>query len=151
MPPAPPTPDAGAAAPVQADPRQLVQAVAQSAGWQVAQDGDLWHITVPIGALRKQTVDVDFSRKDDAGHSIISYTSKCGPATGNNAMLLLKYNTQMMHGAFAIQDTDAGPFVVVQANQLADAVDGMEVTRVVTAIAWQADKAEEKLGGEDKY
>jgi hypothetical protein len=66
-------------------------------------------------------------------------------------MTLLRYNAQMLHGAFAVQKSDAGELIVVQANQLADTADPLEVTRVITAIAWQADKVEEKLGGSDAY
>jgi hypothetical protein len=41
--------------------------------------------------------------------------------------------------------------IVVQANQLADTADALEVTRTVSAVAWQADKAEEKLTGTDTH
>ena len=143
--------DFGDLAPSAVDPKQLVRTVAQSAGWQVEEHGDSWQITVPIGSLRKQTVTVDFAGRDENVHGIISYTSKCGPASEKNALLLLKYNMKMTHGAFAVQDTDAGEYVVVQANELADALDAMEVTRVITAIAWQADKVEEKLSGNDDH
>jgi hypothetical protein len=64
-------------------------------------------------------------------------------------MVLLKFNQQMVHGAFAVQATSSGDMVVVQANQLADTADALEVTRTLTAVAWQADKAEEKLTGGD--
>jgi hypothetical protein len=57
----------------------------------------------------------------------------------------------MVHGAFAVQNTGSGDIAVVQASQLADTVTPLDVTRVVTAIAWQADKVEEKLlGGGDQ-
>jgi len=131
------------------DPRELVRKVAESAGLKIQEDGDLWQITVPIGSLRKQTVTVNFGTKDDAGHGLISYSSVCGPATPQNAMLLLKFNQQMVHGAFAVTSTSSGDVVVVHANQLADTADALEVTRVLTAVAWQADKAEEKLTGGD--
>jgi hypothetical protein len=41
--------------------------------------------------------------------------------------------------------------VAVRANELAKMVDPLEVTRVITAIAWQADKVEEKLLGSDDH
>jgi hypothetical protein len=41
--------------------------------------------------------------------------------------------------------------IVVQSNQLANMADPLAITRVMTAVAWQADKAEEKLGGGDRY
>ena len=65
-------------------------------------------------------------------------------------MTLLRYNTKMVHGAFAVKKSTAGELIVVQANQLADTADPLEVTRVITALAWQADKVEEKLIGGDE-
>ncbi len=133
------------------DPRQIVRQVAQAANWRIEEHGDQWNVVVPVGPLRKQTVTVNFAGKDEAGHRILSYSSICGAASEQNAMILLRYNTQMVHGAFAVQKTEAGDFVVIQANQLMETLDPLEVTRVLTAVAWQADKAEEKLdGGRDQ-
>ena len=134
-----------------ADPKQIVRSVVDAAGWQTQEAENVWHVTVPIGALRKHTVTVDFDGKDEEGHNVISYTSICGPASEKNAMALLRYNMKMVHGAFAVQDTGSGEMVVVQANQLAHTADPLEVTRVMTAVAWQADKVEEKLGGGDRF
>lgn len=138
-------------APVARDPKALVRSVAQSAGWQVREEGDLWHVVVPVGPLRKQTVLVNFAAKDTEGHAVIGYASMCGPSTPENAMLLLKFNQQMVHGAFAVQSTPSGDMVVVQANQLADSADPFTINRIVSAVAWQADKAEEKLTGADSH
>jgi len=41
--------------------------------------------------------------------------------------------------------------VIVQANQLSDTADALEITRTITALAWQADKVEEKLTGKDLH
>jgi hypothetical protein len=138
-----------ALAPVPRDPKALVRSVAQAAGWQVQEAGDVWQVVVPVGPLRKQTVTVNFAAKDSEGDAIIAYSSVCGPSNPQNAMLLLKFNQQMVHGAFAIQSTPAGDMVAVQANQLADAADPLAVNRLITSVAWQADKAEEKLTGQD--
>lgn len=136
--------------PVARDPRTIVRTVAQSSGWQIEEFGDLWHIRVPVGSLRKQTVTVNFAAKDPEGQAIIAYSSICGPASPENAMHLLKFNQQMVHGAFAVQNTPSGDMVVVQANQLGETADALQVMRLVTAVAWQADKAEEKLTGGDE-
>jgi len=143
--------DFGDLAPATIDPQSLVRSVASAAGWQIQEAGDAWQIVVPIGALRKQTVVVEFGRKDDEGHDLISMASICGPASEKNAMALLRYNTKMVHGAFAVQATPSGEMIVVQANRLADTADALALTRVLTAVAWQADKAEEKLGGGDRF
>lgn len=132
------------------DPQQLVRSVAQAAGWEIQETEELLRVTVPIGSLRKQVVTVSFSGQDAAGHSVISYSSICGPASERVAMTLLRFNSKMVHGAFAVQKTSSGDVIVVQANHLAETADSLEVTRVVTAVAWQADQAEEKLLGGDE-
>ncbi|PQO43337.1 SPFH domain-containing protein [Blastopirellula marina] len=132
------------------DPRQLVQTVAQSNSWASAADGDGFVVTVPIGSLRKQNVHISFDRKDDDGQDLITFQSYCGPATERNAVALLRYNTKMIHGAFAFATTPAGEMIAVQANELAETADALGLTRIVTAIAWQADKVEEKLLGTDE-
>ncbi|MCL4207628.1 MAG: SPFH domain-containing protein [Pirellulaceae bacterium] len=143
--------DFGDLTPQAPDAKQLVRAVAQSAGWKWNESGDVWSVVVPIGTLRKQTVHVDFTVKDDDGNAVLGFSSVCGPASDRNAMALLRYNTKMIHGAFAVQQTPAGEMIVVQGNQLASIADPLQVTRAITAIAWQADKVEEKLGGGDNY
>lgn len=141
----------GAAAPVARDPRQLLRSVIQASGWTTQEQGDVWSITVPITALRKQVVNVDFSRKGQGGHALIAYSSTCGPANDRNATALLRFNTQLVHGAFAIVSTASGDMIVLQANQLADAATAFEMNQIVTSIAWQADKVEETLGGTDTH
>lgn len=143
--------DFGNLQPLVRDPKQLVRGVAQASGWQLNETGEAWEMIVPIGALRKQTVTVRFDRTDDNGHKLLAFSSVCGPASPNNALALLRYNTKMIHGAFAYEETPSGEMIVVQGNQMADTADPLDVTRVITAIAWQADKVEEKLMGEDQF
>jgi len=136
--------------PAVTDPKVLVRTVAQSAGWQSLESGETWQIVVPVGSLRKQTVDVRFDQKDPEGHPLISYSSVCGPSTPENAMQLLKFNAQMVMGAFGVQSTESGDVVVVCASQLAATSTALDVSRTITAIAWQADKVEDNLTGGDK-
>ena len=143
-------PDFGDLAPVTTDPKAMIRAVAAAAGYTVAESGDAWQVTVPVGPLRKQLVHVDFGRTDDAGHPIVAYWSICGPAAEHNAMTLLEYNTKLLHGAFAVKQLDGARLVVIQANQLAETLDQLEVSRVLSAVAWQADKVEQKLVGDDE-
>ncbi|MEX2185978.1 MAG: SPFH domain-containing protein [Pirellulales bacterium] len=134
-----------------ADPKAMVRAAAESAGGTIAESGDTWQVTIPVGPLRKQHVTVDFAHKDEHGNAMISFTSNCGAATPESALSLLRYNTKMVYGAFAIADTPSGSTAVLQANQLASTANLPEVTKLLTAIAWQADKVEEKLGGVDLH
>jgi hypothetical protein len=143
--------DFGELAPVTTDPKSMVRSVVTAAAYKLEEAGDSWHITIPIDTLRKQRVTVEFGGTDEAGHPIVAYWSICGPALEKNAMALLRYNTKMLHGAFAARQVEGTEMVVLQANQLAETLDPLEVSRVLSAIAWQADKVEQKLVGGDKY
>jgi hypothetical protein len=136
-------------APTTKDPKFMVRSVAEGAGYKMTESGDTLHVTVPIGTLRKQGVYVEFGKSDEAGHDIVAYWSICGPAVDKHAMTLLRYNTKMVHGAFAVKEVGGQSMVVLQANQVAETLDPLEVSRVLSAIAWQADKVEQKLTGGD--
>ena len=144
-------PDFAALAPVTTDPKSMVRGVAQAAGYKIAESGNTMRITVPIGSLRKQLVTIEFGQTDESGHSMVGYWSICGPVTEKNAMSLLRYNTQLLHGAFAARQVGGAEVVVIQANQLAETLDPLEVSRVLSAVAWQADQVEQKLLGGDEY
>jgi membrane protease subunit (stomatin/prohibitin family) len=144
-------PDFAALAPVTTDPKAMVRGVAQAAGYKIAESGNTMQITVPIGSLRKQLVTVEFGQTDESGHSLVGYWSICGPVSEKNAMSLLRYNTQLLHGAFAARQVGGAEVVVIQANQLAETLDPLEVSRVLSAVAWQADQVEQKLLGGDEY
>jgi len=141
-------PDFSGLSPVQVDPKAMVRSVAAASSYAVEEAGETFRITVPIGGLRKQVVRVQFDEKDDEGNSVVKYNSTCGPANEKNSMALLRYNTKMVHGAFAVETIDGQEAIVVQANQLAEAMSVMDVTRVLTAIAYQADKVEQTLLGD---
>lgn len=133
------------------DIRSLVRRVASTSKWTVKEQGDQWAMTVPVGSLRKQTVYATYGRKDDDGHELICFWSPCGPANPNNAVTLLRFNHQTLHGAFAFQPSEnGGEELVLRSNLLADTTDPMEILRVVSAIAFQADEVEQQLTGADE-
>ena len=135
---------------VAVDPKAVVRGIATAAGYQVVESGDTWHITVPIGSLRKQVVHVEFTRAGDSGPAMVTYWSVCGPASEQNASALLRYNTETVYGAFAIKKVEGQDKVILQANQIADTISPIEVSKVLSAIAWQADQVEQKLVGTDE-
>ena len=137
-------------APVAFDPKAMVRAVVQAGGYQLHETGETWRVTLPLGSLRKQIVTVQFGKTDQDGHAIVTYWSICGPALEKNAMSLLRYNTKMVQGAFCARKIGEAEMVVLQANQLAETMDPLEVSRVLSAVAWQADKVEQKLVGGDE-
>jgi membrane protease subunit (stomatin/prohibitin family) len=132
------------------DVRDLVRSVITAGGYALEESGDTWRVTLPIGSLRKQVVRIGFGQSDDGGHPIVTYSSTCGPFNDKNAAALLRYNTKMIHAAFAVESIAGRDMIVLRANQMVDTLDPAAVTRVLPAIAWQADKAEEKLVGSDE-
>jgi hypothetical protein len=132
------------------DPKATVRAIAEAGGYQVVESGETWHITVPIGSLRKQVVHVEFTQAGPSGPAMVTYWSVCGPVSEQNASALLRYNTETVYGAFAIKKIDGQDKVILQANQLADTLSPVEVSKVLSAIAWQADQVEQKLVGSDE-
>ena len=127
----------------------MIRNVAESAGYKIAEEGNSLHLTVPLGELRKQVVRVDLEQTDREGHAMICYWSVCGPLNPRNALTLLRYNTKMLHGAFAVREVGGQEMVVLQTNHMAETLDPLEVSRTLSAVAWQADRVEQKLTGTD--
>jgi membrane protease subunit (stomatin/prohibitin family) len=132
------------------DPKAVVRTTATAGGYTIEESGDTMQITVPVGTLRKQKVTVEFGQKDSSGNAIVNYWSICGPFEEKNAAALLQYNLNTIHGAFAVKEIDGKKIVVLQTNQMAETLNSMDVSRVLPAIAWQADQVEEKLIGADQ-
>ncbi|MBU4272666.1 MAG: SPFH domain-containing protein [Planctomycetes bacterium] len=142
-------PDFSKLAAATADPMGMVRTVAASAGYQIAESAGALRITVPVGPLRKQVIHVEFGQKDPTGNAVLNYWSVCGPYDEKNAADLLRYNTGMLHGAFAVKKIGEAEMVVLQTNQLAESITALDVSRVLSAIAWQADQVEQKMVGGD--
>ena len=71
------------------------------------------------------------------------------PSIFGGRQALLRYNAKLVHGAFAFEKVGDHEMVTLQESLLADSLTGPLVSQVLTAIAWQADKIEEKLTGKD--
>jgi len=137
-------------APVTVDPEGMVRNVAEAAGYPVERQDDVLRVTVTLAELRKQVVYVDFKRNDTKGNSMVHYWSICGPAHSRNATALLRYNTKLLHGAFAFREVAGTEMVVLQANHMSETIDPLEVSRTLSALAWQADRVEQQLTGGDE-
>ncbi len=107
-------------------------------------------MTIALSALRKQQVQIGWSQ-DGQGHGVINFSTVCGAFKPEAAATLLQYNGQLMHGAFAVDNSASGPQVVLRANVLSDTTNALDLMRVLTSLAWQADQMEEKLTGSDLF
>ena len=139
------------APPSAVDPRALVQAVAQAAGYTLDTSGPTWQITVPVGTLRKQLLYVEFPPAQVGEGAALAIWTPCGPARPDSALQLLQYNAQLMYGALAVRDIQGSPTVVLQALVPLAGLDPVALTRTLSAIAWQADQLEQKLTGQDTF
>lgn len=144
-----PGPNFADLAAVSVDPKALVRSVATAAGYTISESGDRMQVVVPVGPLRKQRVDVEFPAGAQA-EQVVRFWSVCGPATEQNSMALLRFNASLAHGAFAVSKLGDQEMIVLQTNQALTGLNALEVGRVLAAIAWQADQAEERLTGADQ-
>ncbi len=133
------------------NPQEVIKTAAENAGFALNDLSSEFVLTVPIGTLRKQQVHVGFDRADEAGHPLVTIWSSCGPASDRNALTLLRFNSKLVYGAFAVRKHEAGEMLVLTSNVLADSLTPATVTQIVSAIAWQADQVEEKLSGKDTH
>lgn len=143
-------PDFSQLAPATTDPKAMVRSVAEAAGYEVAESDEKLQIIVPLGPTRKQRIYVQFARSEETGHPVARFWSVCGPLVEKNALALLRYNATILHGAFATMTVGGREMVVLQASHLAEALDPLEVSRTLAALAWQADQVEQKLTGSDE-
>ena len=128
------------------DARKLVASVANASGWEWTDvNSHTVALTVPLAAANRQRVIVEFDRRDESGHELIHFHSVCGRAAHEHAMSFLRLNRRLAHGAFSIEPTESGEMIVLSANQLADTADPLEISRAITAIAWQADEVEKQI------
>ncbi len=130
-----------------ATPKQMVEGLAKQSGWKVEEKNGNLELTIPLGSMRRQQLTVEFDKKDGDGHGLISFWTGCGSIASSNAMALLRYNDQLIHGAFALRRSNDSEQLVIRANLLSDTADALEITRTAASIAWQADQVEQQLSG----
>lgn len=123
-----------------AEIQEMIRNAAGQTGWTIAESAQQWKLTLALGPLTKQDVHVDFSGTDEAGHRIVSIWATCGELDVANALALLRHNAQIIHGAFAVIRAEGADVLVIRGNLLADTADPLELTRTITAVAWQANQ-----------
>ncbi|MBN2559710.1 MAG: YbjN domain-containing protein [Phycisphaerae bacterium] len=134
------------------DTEELLRRVVAEAGFEYDKTRAGYRVIVPIGESRRQQVHVLFNGRDDEGHDVISFLSVCGPADERRAMTLLRFNSKLVYGAFAVKRIEDRDYFVVTANQLAATADADEIRKQLAEVAKRADAVEMKLSsGGDVY
>ncbi len=140
-----------ASLPPSVEPKALVEAVAQAAGYRLETGGPTWQMTVPVGALRKQILYIEFPREQAGESAALRIWTICAPARAETALQMLQYNAQLMYGALAVREIQGVPTLVLQAAVPQAGLDAVALTRTVSALAWQADQLEQTLTGQDVH
>lgn len=133
------------------DPLQLVKTVARQSGYVLEEFGNTLKITVPVGNLRKQVVWCSYEQSREGGQNIVRFWSVCGPASEQNAAMLLRHNAQLTFGAFAFHKVNNQELIVIQMSLPANSLTIVDVARFIPALAWQADRFEESLSDQDIF
>lgn len=129
----------------------MVRTAIAAAGYQVDESSQPWRVAVPIGPMRKQLVCVEFTAAAGGGPGGVACWSICGPYREENAAQLLRFNMSLVLGAFAIRKVGAQEMTVLQVNLPAATLSVPEISRALSAIAWQADQVEQSLFGTDEF
>ncbi|WP_460183448.1 SPFH domain-containing protein [Thermopirellula anaerolimosa] len=127
----------------------MIRSTAEAARHTVEPHEAGLRITVSVRELRKQFVYVEFVEPTQEHGPFVRFWSVCGPAGEKNAAALLRYNARLLYGAFAFHKVGGQDMIVLQANVLTEGLTPAEVSRILSAIAWQADAVEQRLTGQD--
>jgi hypothetical protein len=142
-----PSPEAAAT-----ETEELLQRIAVASEFATEKTASGYQVTVPLGEDRKQRVHVVFSGHDDEGHDVISFMSICGAYDAKHASTLLRFNSKLTYGSFAIKTVEGQEYFVVTSNQLASAASADGIRKVLFEIARRADGIEAQLSkGQDVF
>ncbi len=157
-----PQPDAGAASealepyehPEPADPdvSRLVQEFVNRSRQEVSPSGRGWRLVVPLSLDRRQAVYVGTGGTDAFGRALVSLVSVCGPVNDRDCRRLLKLNSRIVEGHFAIRVLRGEEYFVVIENLAVNALATVDSQALVQRIAEMADSLEDRLSrGRDIY
>lgn len=129
----------------------MISEFATKSGYSVEEvDGKL-KIAVPVGDLRRQIVWCSLAQAKATEEYVVRFWSVCGPASEKNAATLLRMNSRLAIGAFAFEKVDGQELIILHTSMPAPTLTLYDVARILPALAWQADRVEEKLSQEDVY
>jgi membrane protease subunit (stomatin/prohibitin family) len=124
-------------------------------GYTVEVSDGIYCLTVPISSLRQQLVYIQ-QNNDGNGqtNTTLRVWSNCGNVQPAQALQLLRSNNRLVYGAFAlVENPGSSDLLTIQANVLSQSIESAELTRMIHAIAFQADQYEQQLSSEasDRY
>lgn len=124
---------------------EVMRRIAEESGYEHEKIDAGWRIKMPMGEDRKQIVYVTFNGHDDDGNDLISFFSVCGEVLQTHAMDLLRFNSSLAYGAYAIKTFQGKEYYVMRATQLAATADTDELRNMLTYVGAYADDTERQL------
>ena len=79
------------------------------------------------------------------------YSSRCGPVSDKNAIVLLRRNARMFQTTFVVEKRDDAALAVLRGVQCSTGLESAEVARIIETMAKHADNIERKLVGTDEF
>lgn len=136
----------------QASTADFLRQVASQAGFEeVKSTSNGLSVRLPTEGDRTQQVHVFFDGKDDQGQDVITFLSICAPVDDRAAMTLLRANSGIFYGSYAVRKIKGQEYFVVTSSQLAPTADSAEIKSIIRSVALRADRLEKKLSGGDKF
>ena len=141
-------------APEPADPdtSRLIRAIVTRSGFESTPSLNGWRLIVPLPLDRRQVVYLGFAGNDHEGRTIVSLVSVCAPVDDRHSRNLLKMNSRLVEGHFAIKNLRGEDYFVVIENLAVDNADQVDAASLVRRVAETADGLEDRRSrGLDLY
>ena len=113
--------------------------------------GDRFTISVRLAGGREQQVFVESARGRRLSENLIRIYSVCAIIREDYFRTALELNSELSHGAIAIEPIDGKPHFVMQDTYPRSTCDPEEIRRSVLEIARHADAVEAVLTGTDRH
>lgn len=138
--------------PADPDVARLVDQFARSSGYEATPTRRGWRLVVPLRLDRRQAVYIGPAGTDSEGRSIVSLVSVCGPVDERDCRGVLKLNSRIVEGRFAVRVLRGEEYFVVIENVAADSLARLSASNLVRRVAQSADGLEDRLSrGADVY
>ena len=131
---------------------ELLNRLASESGYESSATRAGFCLGVLLGEERKQKVHLYYSGTDDDGQDWITLLSVCGPVDTQKGLSLLRMNSKLAAGTFAVQTLQGVDYFVLNEDLLAADASPDRVRQLIAGIAERSDMVEAQLsGGQDIY
>jgi hypothetical protein len=131
--------------PADPDLTRLILEFVRASRHDAIPSGRGWRLVVPLRLDRKQAVYVGPAGTDADGFAFLSLVSVCGPVNERDCRALLKLNSRIVEGHFAIRVLRGEEYFVVIENLAVKSLASRDAEKLVCRVAELADGLEDRL------